>query len=96
MPELFLNDLQYADTRAGRFCLYRSNDGQHGLPIRFSVPKDPAGALGPEAARGSALAWQALGLEVRVVDSGDCVVFHAKNGRIVYPRQGDFWAEVEG
>ena len=93
-----LTDLQHAETGEGPWRLYiYGKDGYHSGASRFSrtstmdsenrtIPFEEAKDREHYATKG--------GLEVRITDTGDMLVFHSQDGKVIY---GDnFWKEAEG
>ena len=71
-------------------------DGYHtgGLWFRRKV-KYKGEEIDAETAHKRAAEAIAQGLEVRVTNGGDHLVFHAKHGEIIYPEDPDkFWRKV--
>jgi hypothetical protein len=94
-----LTELQYSDDRKGPFRLYiYGPDGLHSGAQWFrAVPKYPDEEITGTEAMVRALEAFGQGLEVRITDGGDMLVYHAKDGKVLYPQPiGNFWAEVCG
>lgn len=95
MATFILDQLQYADDRKGPFRLYIfDKDGMHNGSRWFrKFPKYSEEITIPAA---QVITEEAVTLrkEVRITDSGDMLVYHAIDGKVVYPAQGDFWQEV--
>ena len=93
-------DLQYSDDRQGPFRLYiYRQDGYHTGGRWFrKVPKytdPPDREIDYTTAMGMAFAAVARKQEVRVTDGGDMLVYHSKNGVVLYPPQDrSFWQEI--
>jgi hypothetical protein len=98
MPIETLIALQYSQDRKGPFQLYiyEPNSEYHRGGVWFeNKPKYPEEEITTEIAQSRV--WQAMTekREVRICDGGDMLVFHAKDGRIIYPpKPADFWEEV--
>lgn len=91
-----LTTLQYSTDRKGPWVLYLyDNTGYHsgkqwfGKRVRYSEEE-----ITVATAKARAEAHERHGLEVRVTDGGDNLVYHSKNGKVVYPETGDFWKEI--
>lgn len=91
-----LTELQYSDERTGPFKLYLYNrDGFHSGAQWFEdQPKYPEEEITTFEAFTKATDAVARGYEVRVTDGGDFLVFHADDGKVLYPAGGDFWKEI--
>jgi hypothetical protein len=91
-----LTRLQYGNNREGPFRLYIYDArGYHSGAVYFDrVPRVFNEISAKEAFK---LASQALadGLEVRVTDDGDFLLFHARGATVLYPPlTDDFWHQV--
>lgn len=93
-----LTELQYASTGEGPWRLYIfGEDGYHSGTQWFcnGTPKYPDEEITSPEAKTRAQEAIAKGLEVRITDGGDQLVFHSQNGVILYPELGrEFWKEV--
>jgi hypothetical protein len=76
-----LTKLQYTDEFDGAFRLYVYPDEQITI----------------EEAKRCAEMAMARGREVRITNGGDNLVFHAKDGKVLWPKAGaeEFWKRVE-
>lgn len=96
MEVIVLNDLQYAEPADGPWRLYVfQEDGFHSGGkwfYRESIIKYPDEEISKEEAYQSAVAAIHLAREVRVVDGGDKIVFHSKDGVVVYGET--FWEKI--
>ena len=96
MPIHTLTKLQYSKDRKGPFALYiyEMNSEYHSRPTWFQdEPKYPEeGEITTERAHAIAKGAFMQGREVRVTDSGDMLVFHAKGKKVLYGEQ--FWEEI--
>lgn len=94
-----LDELHYSSDRKGPWRLYvYEADGLHRGGQWFRRP--PLVYADEEITAEEAMnisRWAVLECkEVRVCDGGDMLVFHAQNGKILYPRVGNFWKEITG
>jgi hypothetical protein len=93
-----LTELQYADTGDGPWALYiYGRDGMHSGKkwFRKGAMKYPDEEITTFEAQRRVKEAVAKGSEVRICDGGDMLVFHAANGKILYPDSGrDFWFEA--
>jgi hypothetical protein len=101
MSEFEFTELQYAKPVKGepkKLYLYNA-EGFHTRPVWFT--SGPLDFLEPEVPL--PIAWAAIsrhmeqGLEVRVTDGGDMLLFHAKGGEILYPPDvelEEFWGTL--
>ena len=89
-----LTQLQYSTDRKGPFALYVYDaNGYHRGPQWFrDKPKYPDEEITTAQAHNRAFAANAKQLEVRVTDPGDMLVFHCKDGKVLYGE--NFWHEV--
>jgi len=97
MPE-YLSTLQYSNDREGPWRLYiYEADGFHRGGQWFRKP--PLKYADEEITAIEALKLAAFALrdkkEIRVCDGGDALVYHAKDGKCLYPPDGgNFWMEI--
>lgn len=94
-----LTELQYSNEREGRFALYiyESNSDYHRGPVWFmKKPIYPEeGEITISEARDKVTKAILEGREIRIVDTGDMLVFHGKDGKVLYPNDGEkFWVEI--
>jgi hypothetical protein len=93
-----LTKLQYGNNREGPFRLYIYDArGYHSGGVYFDrVPRYPEdGELTSKEAFKRATQALADGLEVRITDGGDMLVYHARGATVLYPLPpGDFWHQV--
>ena len=94
---LTLTELQYAPTGDGPWKIYLFNedgyyDRENKYWFRRGKMKYPAEECTIEHAKKCADEWTERGLEVKITDGGDMLVFHSVNGEIVYGP--NFWREV--
>lgn len=93
-----LTRLQYGNNREGPFRLYVYDArGYHSGGVYFDrVPRYPEeGEITSREASQRAVNAQLDGLEVRVTDAGDFLLYHAKGGLVLYPPPTvDFWRQV--
>jgi hypothetical protein len=92
-----LTDLQYAEPGEGPWRLYLyGRDGFHSGSKWFRVGKMkyPDEEISLEAAQILTGTNEAAGLEVRITDGGDMLVYHSVNGRTVYGEK--FWESIGG
>ena len=90
-----LTELQYAEIGEGPWRIYFYNpDGYHssGKWFRKGKMKYPDEEITVAEAKKRFDANTAKGLEVRICDGGDNLVFHAANGKILYGE--GFWEAV--
>ncbi len=91
-----LTELQYAEIGEGPWRLYiYGEDGFHsgGKWFRKGPMKYPGEEISLPAAKSYADGNIAVGLEVKVCDGGDELVFHSKDGKILYGE--GFWEVVK-
>ena len=88
-----LSELQYSDDRTEPMKLYiYGKDGYHSGGVWFRrVPKYPEEEITTADAKFRTENAIAKGLEVRICDGGDMLVFHAKDGKVLFPADGKFW-----
>jgi len=101
--EVKLTEFMYAEPVKGSVMrlYFIDSDGTHHGPIRFTsgdIDQEHKGVL-VDVFTASALEMSARerGIETRVTDSGDMLLFHSKDGTILYPKDtsgGDFWGKV--
>ena len=94
-----LTEILFADPVKGEdFKLYiYGADGYHGGAIWFTSGRIryPEEQVGVEMARGLADKNIAEGLEVRITNGGDFLVFHSQRGQMLYPTNAEqFWSKV--
>jgi len=90
-----LTELQYGEDRKGPFkmYIYEPHSEYHRGGVWFrKKPLYPDEEITTAQAHNRAFAAVAKGLEVRICDGGDMLVFHAKDGKILYPENPkEFW-----
>ncbi len=92
-----LSELQYSSDRKGPFKLYiyEPNSEYHRGGVYFM--KNPQYPEEGEISTGDALALVEIAMddkrEIRITDSGDMLVFHAKNGKVLYPNNPEQFRE---
>jgi hypothetical protein len=97
MPTITITGLQYSNAREGLFRLYIYNRaGYHSGTQWFQrVPEE--GEISVQEAMYRTLLAAANGLEVRICDGGDMLVYHCNGANVLYPKPvGDFWKEMLG
>ena len=98
MSEYTLTELQYSNDRIGPFRLYIYNrHGYHsgGQWFRRLPLKYPDEEISCREAMVLALEAAADGLEVRITDSGDMLIYHCKGANVLYPKPvGNFWKDI--
>jgi hypothetical protein len=98
METFTLTDLQYSDDRRGPFRLYiYRRDGLHDGGQWFrNKPKHPDEEITTGQAHNRTFAAVAKGLEVRITDSGDMLVYHARGGKVLFPNDPKaFWEGLQ-
>lgn len=97
MPIETLTKLQYSTDRKGPFCLYiyyQNIDGHAGGTWFMAKPRYPEeGEITITVAKERFEKSMQHGREIRITDSGDMLVLHAKAGKILYGE--NFWKEIE-
>jgi hypothetical protein len=102
MPEYEFNELQYSNDREGPWRLYiYEPDGYHSGGQWFRRPplKYPDEEITAREAMHRALQAEVQQKEVRICDGGDMLIYHWKDGKILYPAQEamrTFWNEIVG
>jgi hypothetical protein len=97
MPIEHLTELQYSSDRKGPFALviYEPDSQYHAREQWFrNVPKYPDEEISSWEALQQAQIAVAARREVRVCDGGDRLVYHAKDGKVLYGEK--FWEEIAG
>ena len=98
MPIEHLTELQYSRERKGPFALviYEPNSEYHAAPQWFeNTPRFPDHIIATPEAMYRAERAILEGREVRITDSGDMLVFHARDGKVLYPNNPEkFWEEI--
>jgi hypothetical protein len=93
MPIEHLTELQYSTDRKGPFKIYvyEPNSEFHRGGVWFmDKPQYPEeGEITTAEAHNKAFVAVSQKREVRICDGGDMLVFHSKNGEILYGQ--DFW-----
>jgi hypothetical protein len=97
MPIHELTQLQYSTEREGPFRLYIYTYNGEGYSTRawFNKPmkmKYPDEEIPFPRAEGLTKIAVSQGREVRVCDGGDMLVYHAKDGKVLYGE--GFWQEI--
>lgn len=94
MPIETLTRLQYSQERKGPFALYIfREDGFHtGKQWFENKPRYPDEEITTAEAMGRTTRAMAAGLEVRICDGGDQLVFHAQGSSVIYGEK--FWDEI--
>jgi hypothetical protein len=89
-----LTELQYSTDRKGPWKLYvYGANGYHSGGQWFSkAVRYPDEEITVAQAKGSCDLAVASGYEVRVCDGGDLLVYHAKDGKVLYGET--FWLEI--
>jgi hypothetical protein len=90
-----ITELQYAEIGEGPWKIYcYQHDGYHsgGMWFRKGPMKYPDEEITLSEAKRRSDAYIAKGLEVKVCDGGDMLVFHSVNGAVVYGE--GFWEAV--
>lgn len=93
-----MTELQHSTDIKGSLALYiYDENGFHRGPQYFRKHvKYPSEEITSAQAHNRAFVAVSKGLEVRITDSGDMLVFHAKDGKILYPENpAKFWEECE-
>jgi hypothetical protein len=98
-PIEHLTQLQHSDVLEGPFALYiyEANSEYHRGPLWFTNKSNrPAEDEIPiSVARRKVEEALIEGREIRIVDRGDMLVFHAKSGKVLYPNHPEkFWEEM--
>lgn len=96
MPIEHLTELQYSEDRRGpwQLYIYEPSSEYHGGGIWFEArPKYPDEEITTDEAHKRALDAINEGREVRIVDKGDMLVYHAKKGVVLHG--ATFWKEIE-
>lgn len=96
MPIETLTELQYSQDRKGPFALYVfREDGLHSGKQWFeNTPRYPDEQITTAEAMGRTARAMAAGLEVRITDGGDMLVYHAHGSKVLYGE--NFWDEAIG
>lgn len=94
-----LTEILFADPIKGEdFKLYiYDREGFHGAAIWFTSGRIryPEEQVGVEFARGLTEEAMLRGLEVRITNGGDFLVFHSQRGQMLYPTNAEtFWSKV--
>jgi|ERR1700677_2507997 hypothetical protein len=94
-----LTELQYSKDRKGPWQLYiyePNSEYHHGGIWFMAKPLYPEeGEITIEQARQLALNAVEEKREVRIVDGGDMLVFHSRDGRTLYPKdEVKFWDDI--
>lgn len=95
MQEFHLNELQYSDDIKGALRLYIYDGAYHHGGIWFQEkPKYPDEEIPKWRAQLHTNVAIEKDQEVRITNCGDLLVFHAKNGKVLYPADPTkFWDE---
>lgn len=99
MPTFTLNQLQYSDDRTGILRIYVFHPSGRGYEARqyFSrhirYPEEEVSVGDAKAISDAAVS---NGREVRITNGGDELVFHAKDGVVLFPAEGAdaFWRSI--
>ena len=98
MATFTLDTLQYSDDRKGpwRIYVYQPNSEYHsgGIGFRKGPAKYPDEELSFMAAKVKCANAMRNGRQVRIVDGGDMLVFHAKGAVVLYGET--FWEDLQG
>lgn len=96
MTTEMLSELVYSMDIRGPLALYiYRSDGYHTGKVWFQKkPRYPDEEITVERARELVDAAIIRGVEVRICNSGDFLVFHAKGGSVLFPFEGDFWKDL--
>ncbi len=92
-----LTQLIYSEDVSGSLKVYRFQaDGYHSGGQYFTKRiRYPDEEIGIEAAKALCEAHQARGLEVRITNGSDFLVFHAQGQKVLYPQSAEaFWSKV--
>lgn len=93
-----LTELQYSNDRKGPFALYiYGPDGFHsGKTWCRRIPQYPEeGEISCGEMLLRTMEAAVKGLEVRICDGGDMLVYHCKGANVLHPKPiGDFWKEI--
>jgi hypothetical protein len=95
MPIETLTELQYSSERKGPFALVIYEAGSayhHGKQWFRNKPKYPDEEISSWEALQRVESAIAEGREVRICDGGDMLVYHAKDGEVLYGKK--FWEEI--
>jgi len=96
VPVHTLTELQYSQNRKGPWVLYifEPDSEYHSAGIWFcsGKPKYPDEEEGVISVKVKCAAAMRAGREVRICDSGDNLVFHAKGARVFFGE--NFWREI--
>lgn len=99
MAHYELKELYYSEDRGFPLRLYvYDRMGYYRTAPWFSPKvKYPDEEITVEEARKRAEAGVKAGLEVRITNGDDFLVFHAKDGKVIYPAEGAeaFWRSLE-
>lgn len=96
---LTLTGFQYAEPVKGMTCKLYNYDSDGHLVDRINFKDqyqmDDVGVWTAKAAQVYVDAYIKMGNEIRVTDCGDMLIFHAKDGKVIYPESGvDFWSAI--
>ncbi len=95
-----LTELQYSADISGPLKLYiYGEDGYHrGFEWFSRKPKYPDEEITVERARVDTIVAVMAGREVRITNGSDFLVFWAKDGKVLFPKEGveKFWKAVCG
>lgn len=90
VPNILTLDLEHGtDLRGPLFLYIFHRDGKHAGAMRFDARS------GKDSARMQAERHVALNREVRITNCGDFLVFHAKDGKVLFPPDAEaFWRDA--
>jgi hypothetical protein len=96
-----LSELQYDTDLSGclRLYIYRADGLGYEKRTYFARKvKYPDEEIDMEAAKSLCDNAVLMGREVRITNSGDFLIFHAKSGEVLWPLEGSecFWKRVRG
>ncbi len=94
---MILTQLIYSEDVTGTLRLYRFHpDGYHSGGQYFTKRiRYPEEEIGIKGAKELCEAHQARGLEVRITNGSDFLVFHAKGRKILHPKSAEeFWSKM--
>lgn len=92
-----LTTLQYSDDRRGTLGVYfYFSDGTHTPPVWFRRGPPRSGDTTLALVKAWVEQWRLLNGEVRIVNPGDLLIFHAKDGKVIHPASAEeFWKSLQ-
>lgn len=97
-PEIVtLSELQYSTDIHGplKLYLYDRNGFHRGGQWFARRIRYPEEEIPLDLAQAAAEAWTGRGLEVRITNGTDFLVYHAKDGKMIYPANAaEFWEKA--